>query len=445
MTPELATRYGAAFGAFVRDRHPGKLRGGYVLVGRDSRTSGEILAFATAAGLCAAGVDARLTGIAPTPTHLLAVRDDPSALGGLIVTASHNPVEWNGLKLASSDGRFVTPDDGAEITRRTREDVQLSDWNDLGDLAEMPGIVEHHVQRILDLDLVDVAAVQASRPRVVVDCVHGAGAVIVPDLLKRMGCEVDGIGIVPDGRFPRNPEPTAANLGELCARVRALAADVGFAVDPDSDRLSIVDERGHAIGEDWTLALAAEYVLARRPGPLVTNLSSSQAIEDVATAAGVPFHRSPVGEARVAAMMVDVGAVVGGEGNGGVMLPELNLTRDAPLACALIVSHMATRGERIGDLVAGRPDYRMVKRKVERADADEERMFGTLATSMGSEAEVDRTDGIRLSWPERSEWLHVRASGTEPVLRIIAESNRPARAEELADEAAGCLARATES
>jgi phosphomannomutase len=443
VTPELAARYGAAFAAFVRARDPEGAAGRYVLVGRDSRTSGELLAAAAAAGVCAAGVDARLTGIGPTPTHLLAVRDDPDALGGLIVTASHNPVEWNGLKLAAPDGRFVSPADGERITAAAETGPAFAAWDELGACAEMPGVVEHHIDRILALDLVAADAVRAAGPRVAVDCVHGAGALVVPELLRRLGCVVEGIGTVADGRFPRNPEPTAENLGELSELVRRTEADVGFAVDPDSDRLSIVDETGRAIGEDWTLALAVEYVLGHRRGPVVTNLSSSRCIEDAAAAAGAPFHRSPVGEARVAKVMAETGAVIGGEGNGGVMLPDLNLTRDAPLACALVLSLCAERGARVGELLADRPAYHMVKRKLARSDGEVAGILGTIEAAMGSDAEVDRADGLRLAWPERSEWLHVRPSGTEPILRIIAESTEAERAAGLAAAAAACVAEAS--
>jgi len=440
VTPELAARYGAAFGSFVREQGI-VAKDGYVLVGRDSRTSGAYLAEAAAAGLCAAGVDARLSGIGPTPTHLLAVKDDELALGGLIVTASHNPVEWNGLKLAGPDGLFVTPLEGERITELFESGPKYADWSSPGRVATHTGVVEHHIERLLALDLVATDAIRAARPNVVVDCVHGAGALIMPELLRRLGAEVDGIGLTADGRFPRNPEPTPENLEELCKRVRETGADVGFAVDPDSDRLAIVDETGRAIGEDWTLALAAEYVLEHRHGPVVTNLSSSQVIGDVARDAGVPFHRSAVGEARVAAMMVETKAVIGGEGNGGVMLPDLNLTRDAPLAGALVLSLCTTRGVRVGELLAGRQHYRMVKRKIARPAVAIERILGTLQASLGSDAESDVTDGLLLSWPDRSEWLHVRPSGTEPILRIIAESIDHDRAESLAAEAEDCVAR----
>lgn len=445
MTPELAARYGAAMAAFVRGRDPQGSEGRYLLVGRDSRTSGELLAAAAAAGVCAAGVDARLTGIGPTPTHLLAVRDDPHALGGLIVTASHNPAEWNGLKLAGPDGRFVTPADGERITAMADEGPELARWDGVGRLEEMPGVADHHIRRILDLDLVAVDAVRAARPKVAVDCVHGAGALVIPELLRRMGCEVAAIGGTPDGRFPRDPEPTAENLVQLGELVRTSGAALGLAVDPDSDRLAILDEHGRPIGEDWTLALVVEYVLGHRYGPVVTNLSSSRSIEDAAEAAGAPLYRSPVGEARVAAVMVEVEAVIGGEGNGGVMLPDLNLTRDAPLACALVLSLCAERAATIGELLAGRPTYHMVKRKLARPAGPVADVLGTLEAAMGSDAESDRSDGLRLTWPERAEWLHVRPSGTEPILRVIAESTHAERAEALADDAAACVTRASGS
>lgn len=434
MTPEITSRYGAAFGAHVRERAgTAGLEGRYVLVGRDSRTSGPLLADAAAAGLCAAGVDVRITGIAPTPTHLLAVRDDPQAVGGLIVTASHNPVEWNGLKLASADGRFVRPEDGERIQSRFEREPQLAGWDDLGSRREHSGVVEHHIERILDLELVDVEAVRRWGPLVALDCVHGAGAVVVPELLRRLGCGVAGIGLEPDGRFPRNPEPTPENLAELGRLVSATKSRVGFAVDPDSDRLSIVDECGTPIGEDWTLALAVEYVLGLRKGAVVTNLSSSQSIQDVAEAAGVEFHRSPVGEARVAERMVETRAVIGGEGNGGVMLPDLNLTRDAPLAAALVLSHLAQRQVGPRELLGSRTRYSMVKRKAARPAGGAEQAFGALEREAGVEAEFDRSDGLRIVWPEAREWVHVRASGTEPILRIIAEAPEAPRANELAD------------
>lgn len=429
MTPELAARYGAAFGLELR---AGAADGGHVLLGRDSRTSGPLLADAAASGLCAAGVDVRDTGVAPTPTHLLGVRDDPDALGGLIVTASHNPVEWNGLKLASCDGTFVSPEAGRRIQERFEAGVDLAGWDGLGSRGPGSDVVRNHIERILALELVDAEAIGNWAPRVALDCVHGAGAVVVPELLARLGCHVEGIGLEPDGRFPRNPEPTPENLGDLAALVRGTGADLGFAVDPDSDRLSIVDETGVPIGEDWTLALVVEYVLSRRLGPVVTNLSSSQSIEEAARTAGAPFHRSPVGEARVAERMAEVGAVIGGEGNGGVMLPDLNLTRDAPLAAALVLSLLAVRRARPAELLAGRTRYAMVKRKTARPPGGAEGAFAALEAE-AQEADADRRDGLRLAWPDAREWVHVRASGTEPILRVIAEAPEADRAAELAD------------
>ncbi len=238
----------------------------------------------------------------------------------------------------------------------------MADWENMGVQSGLSGVVDRHVDRILGLSLIDRTALSARGPRVAVDCVHGVGGAIMPPLLDRLGCDVVGMGLETDGRFPRNPEPTAANLEGLGRLVRDSQADIGLAVDPDVDRLALVDETGRPIGEDWTLALAVEYVLSIRPGPVVTNLSSSQSIEDAAARAGVPLYRTPVGEIRVALRMVEVGAVIGGEGNGGVMLPDLNPTRDAPLAAALVLSWLARQDRPLSELLAARQSYAMERR-----------------------------------------------------------------------------------
>jgi phosphomannomutase len=377
-------------------------------------------------------MDVRDAGIAPTPTLLLAVRDDVRAVGGLVLTASHNPIEWNGLKLASGSGMFVSPGDGLAIQRLFERGPELADWSGLGSGGTLEGVAEHHIERVLSLGLLDVEAIRRRAPVVALDCVHGAGGAVVPELLRRLGCRVEGIGLATDGLFPRDPEPIPANLGELSRLVRSTGAEIGMAVDPDGDRLALVSGSGEPVGEDWTLALAAEYVLGRRPGALVTNLSSSQSIEEVAERAGTAFHRAPVGEARVALKMVEVDAVVGGEGNGGVMLPDLNLTRDAAVAAALVLNLLAARGETLDELLAGRTRYHMVKRKVERGDLHPEQIYRHMRAALPGSAAENIDDGLRLAWTEAREWLHVRPSGTEPILRIIAEAPSLERAEVLA-------------
>ena len=439
MTPDVAVRYGTAFGNWLLDSDLATNPAARVIVGRDSRTSGEILAAAVIAGLRSAGIAALDAGIAPTPTLLLAVRDDDRAVGGVVVTASHNPVEWNGLKLAAGNGTFVTPAAGSEIHERFEMGVAQAAWDRLGSGGTLEGVAEHHIERILSLPLLDVASIRDRAPHVALDCVHGAGGAVMSELLDRLGCRVDGIGLVADGVFPRDPEPVPDNLGELGRLVRSSGAEIGLAVDPDGDRLALVDASGEAVGEDWTLALAAEHVLRINPGPLVTNLSSSQSIEQTARRAGVAFHRSAVGEARVAEMMQAVGAVVGGEGNGGVMLPDLNLTRDAAVAAALVLNLLATTGLTLDGLLADRTRYHMIKRKVERGGLDPERIYDRLRSRAPRGATENTDDGLRLAWPESEEWLHVRPSGTEPVLRVIAEAPSAERATELAGLADACV------
>lgn len=445
LTPEVAARYGAAYGSFLGSADGGAGEpsgagetagaGGHVLLARDSRTSGPLLADAVAAGLRSAGWSVVDLGIAPTPTALLAVQDDVEAAGGVIVTASHNPVEWNGLKLASPTGAFLAPEDGRRVQEIYERGPGHAGWDALGGREARAGAVEHHVERILALPLVDVAAIARRAPIVALDTVHGAAGPIMTLLLDRLGCRVEGLGLEPDGRFPRPPEPVPENLGELGDRVRASGADVGLAIDPDGDRLALVDEEGEAVGEDWTLALAVEYVLDRTPGPVVTNLSSSRVIADAARRAGAPVDLSPVGEANVAVRMRETGAVVGGEGNGGVMLPALHLTRDAPLAATLVLGLLVAAGHGLREHLADRERYAIAKRKVPRPEGALEPIYRALREAVPGGAEEDLQDGLRLDWPGEGRWLHVRPSGTEPILRVIAEAPTAREASSLADRA----------
>ena len=453
---ETAERYGAAYGAFLAGGLAGEgedrdgERSGVVLLGRDSRTSGPALADAVASGLTGAGWDVGDLGIVPTPTALLAVGEDEEAPGGVVVTASHNPAEWNGLKLASAGGEFISPEDGREVQARFEEEGGHEDGSlgsmeaaggrgRRGERRPAEGAIGRHIDRILALPLLSPDEIARRGMRVALDCVRGAGGLILPDLLERLGCEVVGIHLEPDGQFPHDPEPVSANLRELGRLVREAKADLGMAVDPDADRLALVDESGTPIGEDWTLALVVELVLARRSGPVVTNLSSSQCIADAARRAGQTTYRTRVGEANVAARMREVGAVIGGEGNGGVMLPELHATRDAPVAAALVIQLIAERRESLGRIVAERPRYAIAKRKVERPETPLETVYTRLENESESVPEVDHQDGLRLSWPALGAWLHVRPSGTEPIVRVIAEARNAAKARSLTDWAVELL------
>lgn len=431
LTPELVASVAAALGAFFQREGSGSR----VFLGRDSRTSGPMLVRAAASGLMSVGCDVVDLGMVSTPTLMLAIREDGHAAGGIGITASHNPAEWNAMKLAGGDGTFLDAVRSAAFQRFLgEEEIPRAPWDRLGSVREEAGAADRHLARILALPMLDVEALRRRRFRVAVDCVHGAGGTILPALLEALGCEVTAIGAEPDGRFPRDPEPTAANLTELGRLVLQSGADVGFAVDPDVDRLSLVDGEGIPLGEDMTLALAAAVVLGRTPGAVVTNLSTSRVVEDVAEATGGRAIRSAVGEINVARRMQEEGAVIGGEGNGGVILPALHLTRDALVGAALILQHLLDRGGTLRSAAAAWPEYHIVKRKVSFARERLPEAYASLVEGLRG-AEVDRTDGLRFAWAAAREWVHVRPSGTEPVVRIIAEAPAEARALALVDVA----------
>lgn len=423
LTPEVVTRFAAAFGAYAARRTPGRP----VVIGRDSRVSGPMFLRAATAGLMSAGCEVVEVGIVPTPTVQLAV-EDLEAAGGLAVTASHNPVEWNALKFIGPSGMFLDAEEAAEMLALL-EDPPRAGWEDLREVRADGEAVERHLARIRAIPFLSADTIREQRFTVALDCVRGAGGNIFPQLLEELGCTVHAINLETDGRFPREPEPVAENLGELERLVRETGADVGFATDPDADRLALVSDHGRAIGEDYTLALAAKLVLGHRPGPVVTNLSTSRLLEDVAEEAGVTLHRAPVGEINVARRMEREGATIGGEGNGGVILPDVHLTRDAPVAAALILQLMAETGRPLSTLASGIGRYEIVKDKVARPSGSLEAAYDALERELGAPA-ADRQDGLRLSWPEERRWAHLRPSGTEPIVRVIAEApTREAAAE----------------
>jgi phosphomannomutase len=400
---------------------------------------------AVLAALQSVGCDVISVGLVPTPTALLSIRHH-GADGGIVVTASHNPVEWNALKFASRAGMFLDGDEAPAMRRYVDElPIPRASWDGLGTVTDDAAAADRHIQAILRLPFLDLERLRARRLRVVLETIRGAGGMVLPRLLEELGCEVIGMNLEPDGRFPRAPEPVAENLGELEHRVREVGADLGMATDPDADRLSLVSDAGHAIGEDFTLALAASLVLRHRPGPVVTNLSTSRILDDVCRAvAGIAVERVPVGEINVARAMERVGAVIGGEGNGGVILPEVHYTRDAAVAAALVLQLLVEEDASLGRIVASLPGYVIVKDKLPRDAGSLESAFARL-TDRFPGALADRQDGLRLDWPESRKWLHLRASGTEPILRIIAEGTTERDARELIDQAREALAGATAS
>ncbi|MBU6366713.1 MAG: phosphoglucosamine mutase [Gemmatimonadetes bacterium] len=426
LTPEVMARFAAAFGAWAS-------RGGVrtVVVGRDSRVSGPMFTRVVHAALQSVGCTVIDVGMAPTPTIQLAVEHHHAA-GGLAITASHNPIEWNALKFIGPSGLFLSAEEGAAMRRLLDDGIPRATWDRLGDVVADEGAVDRHVRQVLALPWLDVEGIRARRFRVALDCCHGAGSGIMPALLTALGCELYAIHMEADGRFHRPPEPVAENLGELEALVRATGADVGFATDPDVDRLALVLDDGRAPGEDWTLALAARTVLRHAPGPVVTNLSTSKVVADVARDAGVPFRFASVGEVNVALAMRDAGATIGGEGNGGVILPALHLGRDAPAGAALLLQLMLEEGRSLAAVVAERPQYVIVKDKLDRPAAPLDAVYAALRTAF-PDAAADTQDGLRLDWPDR--WVHLRPSGTEPIVRVIAEAPT-------GDEARALVARA---
>ncbi|MDR0788468.1 MAG: phosphoglucosamine mutase [Gemmatimonadota bacterium] len=427
LTPEVIAHFAAAFGAYARQSTGRRT----VVIGRDSRVSGPMFTHAVTAALQSVGADVMDVGIAPTPTVQLAV-EELGAAGGLAVTASHNPIEWNALKFIGADGMFLDADQGAGMRSLMQGEIPRAAWNELGSLEQDEGAVERHLARILAIPFLDVQRIRDRRFKVALDCVRGAGGTIFPRLLERLGCEAVAINMETDGLFPREPEPVAANLGELEALVRSSGAVIGLATDPDVDRLSLVSGAGVALGEDYTLALATRLVLRHRPGAVVTNLSTSRLLDDVAAAAGVPLERAPVGEINVARRMQQTGATIGGEGNGGVILPDVHLTRDAPVAAALILQLLAEEELPVERIANGIGRYEIVKEKVARPQAPLDEAYAVLAKRMNA-PEIDRQDGLRLSWPGERKWAHLRPSGTEPIVRIIAEAPTKEEAQALVE------------
>ena len=441
LTEEIVARWARAFGAWAREngkRETGKGKRDAVVVGRDARTSGPAFAAAVTAGLTSVGCDVIDVGLVPTPTVQLAV-EHHHAGGGIAITASHNPIEWNALKFVGPDGIFL---DGAEGTRvaELAAGPPGSGKRETGNVTADPRAVERHLDAVLRLSAIDVEGIRKRKFTVALDAVRGAGGPPMRELLERLGCEVAGINLETDGRFPRAPEPVPENLGGLSTLVKRAGAALGIAVDPDVDRLAIIDETGEPIGEDYTLAFAIRAAMGGKGGKggkriVVCNLSTSLVVEDAARECGAEVVRTPVGEVHVARAILRLTAVIGGEGNGGVMYPALHAGRDAPVAAALLLTLLARDGRRVSELVAAAPRYAIVKAKVERgtrnAEGGLEDVYAALRRRF-PEASADTQDGLRLAWRDR--WLHVRPSNTEPIIRLIAEAPTGAAARDLVDE-----------
>src|SRR5262245_58115357 len=428
LTPPVLARFTAAFAA--------ELPPGDVVGGRDARTSGPTVYRAVSAGLMAAGRNVVDLGLATTPATQVAV-EELKAAGGIILTASHNPRQWNALKFLSSRGEFLDAETGARVRARYEgEDSVWTDVDGVGSERTEARADEWHIARVLRMDCLDVEAIRRRRLTVAVDGCASVGGVAVPRLLESLGAKVVKLDCEPNGNFTRELEPLPEHLGALGRTVQESGADFGIAVDPDADRAALVDERGAPLGEEYTVALGAEVVLAKTPGPAVTNLSTSRMLDAVCSRAGVPLYRSPVGEAHVVGLMRARGAVVGGEGNGGMIVPAVHYGRDSLVAAALICQALSASQMTLRQLADRLPKLVMVKEKTGRSREPWEAAADRLQVAFAG-YDADNQDGLRFS--RGDDWVHVRPSGTEPVVRVIAESASDRRTRELIEAARHAL------
>jgi phosphomannomutase len=374
------------------------------------------------------GCDPVDLGIVPTPTVQLAT-ERSEAVGGIVITASHNPAEWNALKLLGRNGMFLDEDQGLEVKRKVElRAFGYKPWDRIGKASVQNDAVADHIDAVLRIPYIDIDLIRRRKFKVAFDSVNGAGGVILPGLLKEFGCIVHPLNAEPNGRFSHKPEPLPENLRDLCAWVLKSGADVGFAVDPDVDRCAIVAETGEFIGEEYTITLATRLVLSKKRGTVVVNLSTTRAVDDVAAAFGCEVVRSKVGEIHVAKKMQEIGAVIGGEGSGGVILPDVHLGRDAPVAIALTLQAMAESDETMSSLWKRLPRYSIVKRKIEIGSSNPDELLKKLGENHGEE-KLNRMDGLKIERP--GSWIQIRKSNTEPIIRIMTEAGTSDEAEHL--------------
>lgn len=412
LTPELLVNYSAAVGTFY-----GK---GCVMVGRDSRITGEMVKHSVYSGLMSVGCNPVDLGICSTPTVQMAVKNS-DAIGGIVITASHNPAEWNALKLLSSEGLFLDSEQGDTVKNIvTNEEYKFVPWNEIGQSDRYQKATVDHLEALFRIPMINSEKIRRCKFTVAYDCVNGAGGTILPQLFQTLGCNTLPINLEPNGLFAHTPEPVPQNLKGLCQTVRKDKADIGFAVDPDVDRCAIVSNTGEPIGEEVTIVLATKFILSKKKGSVVVNVSTTRAIDDIGQQFGVPVYRTPVGEIHVAKKMRDIGAVIGGEGNGGVILPELHLGRDAPVAIALVLQLLCETGESIEKLRNELPHYTITKKAINIGNHNPEEILTKIEQNHQNET-INKIDGLKIE--REKSWIHIRKSNTEPIIRIIAEAS----------------------
>ncbi|MBX2818164.1 MAG: phosphoglucosamine mutase [Rhodothermaceae bacterium] len=431
LDPSVIVRYSSAFGTWCARRAKEKRQRPVVVVGRDARVTGEICAQLVTATLQSTGCDVLDVGLATTPTVAMAVMEE-KALGGVILSASHNPAQWNALKLIGTDGEFLRAHEAEEMLQIASENAQeIVSYDQLGAYQHEHYLFKH-IQAILKLDYINANAIAERDFRVIVDGINSVGGIAIPALLEDLGVKRENISVLngePNGLFAHNPEPLPGHLEGIIQAVKNQGADLGIVVDPDADRLALVADGGRYVSEELTQVIAADFVLRHRKGPLVTNLSSSRALEDIGAHYGVPVHRSAVGEINVVDKMKEVGAVLGGEGSGGVIVPELHYGRDALIGTAMVLQHLTNLGISLSELESTMPKYVMTKGKIPLGDIDADAALQTLKENYQGER-ISTVDGLKIDFEDG--WVHLRKSNTEPIARIYTEARTLERAQELA-------------
>ena len=430
LNPLDIVKFTTAYATFIR--RSGKGSSNKIIVGRDARISGEMVKNVVCGTLMGMGYDVVNIGLATTPTTELAVRMS-GADGGIIITASHNPRQWNALKLLNNEGEFLTAADGAEVLDiAEREDFEYADIDHLGHYAEDDSFNERHINSVLDLQLVDADAVRKARFTVCVDSINSVGGVILPRLLERMGVGYKFLNAEPNGDFAHNPEPLEKNLQGIMNEMKSKHYDLGIVVDPDVDRLAFICEDGRMFGEEYTLVSVADYVLSKTPGNTVSNLSSTRALRDVTEQHGGKYTAAAVGEVNVTTKMKEVNAVIGGEGNGGVIYPESHYGRDALVGIALFLTSLAKKGCKVSELRKTFPDYQIAKNRIDLTpDTDVDAILVKVKEMFAQDptAQVNDIDGVKIDFPDR--WVHLRKSNTEPIIRVYSEAATMEAADEL--------------
>ncbi|ACU08958.1 Phosphomannomutase [Flavobacteriaceae bacterium 3519-10] len=427
LTPLDVVKFTAAFGTWLQNNKNTKSL--MLVVGRDARISGAMVNSLITATLQGLGINVIDLGLSTTPTVEVMV-PELNADGGIIITASHNPKQWNALKLLNEKGEFINGKDGSDVLALAESaDFDFAQVDDLGGYETRDDAFDIHIQKILDLPMVDADAIKAKKYKVVLDAVNSTGGIVIPQLLKKLGCEVVELYCEPNGHFPHNPEPLKEHLGDICELMKTEKADVGIVVDPDVDRLALVDENGELFGEEYTLVAVADYLLKHKKGVAVSNLSSSRALRDVSSAHGSEYFASAVGEVNVVTLMKEKNAVIGGEGNGGIIYPDLHYGRDSLVGVALFLTHLAKENKSVSKLRATYPSYFMGKNKIELTPDINVDLLLTKMETVYQNEDISTVDGLKIDFEKN--WVHLRKSNTEPIIRIYTEALSQQEADDL--------------